>query len=66
MAGNRAALWAGDIAAGEAVIEPWRALQPTVDLVGPMPYVEFQHMIDYPPSNSRSRRGALLIDVSTT
>ena len=45
-----ALLWAGpDIADGESVIAPLRALQPEVDLVGPMPYADFQCMLDDPP-----------------
>ncbi|MDW5597195.1 FAD-binding oxidoreductase [Conexibacter stalactiti] len=43
-------LWAGDDhAAGLAQAEPFRALGPAVDLVGPMPYTQFQSMIDDPP-----------------
>jgi FAD/FMN-containing dehydrogenase len=45
-----AALWSGpEIADGEAVLAPLRALQPEVDLVGPMPYSDFQCMLDDPP-----------------
>jgi FAD/FMN-containing dehydrogenase len=44
-----AVLWAGEISDGEDVIAPWRALGPEVDLVGPMPYADFQCMIDDPP-----------------
>jgi FAD/FMN-containing dehydrogenase len=43
--------WSGDLAEGEAAIEPFRALGPEVDLVGPMPYADFQCMIDDPPGN---------------
>jgi len=40
-------LWAGDPAAGEKGIEPLAALgDPAVDLVGPMPYTEFQQLMD--------------------
>jgi FAD/FMN-containing dehydrogenase len=43
-------LWAGDAPdGGEAYAGRFRALGPAVDLVGPMPYVEFQRMIDDPP-----------------
>ena len=43
-------MWAGeDHAEGQALAAPFRALEPAVDLVGPMPYVEFQRMIDDPP-----------------
>ena len=41
--------WAGDPAEGEEVIRPFRELGPEVDLVGPMPYAEFNCMIDDPP-----------------
>jgi FAD/FMN-containing dehydrogenase len=44
-----ALLWAGDLADGEDAIADLRALGPEVDLVGPMPYAEFQCMIDDPP-----------------
>jgi FAD/FMN-containing dehydrogenase len=44
-----ALLWAGDVADGEAAIKPLRDLSPEIDLVGPMPYAEFQCMIDDPP-----------------
>jgi FAD/FMN-containing dehydrogenase len=44
-----AVLWAGQVGDGEDVIAPWRALSPAVDLVGPMPYADFQCMIDDPP-----------------
>lgn len=45
-----AALWSGaSVADGESVIEPLRALQPEVDLMGPMPYSDFQCMLDDPP-----------------
>jgi FAD/FMN-containing dehydrogenase len=44
-----AVLWAGEIADGEEAVADLRALGPEVDLVGPMPYAEFQCMIDDPP-----------------
>jgi FAD/FMN-containing dehydrogenase len=44
-----AVLWAGAVADGEEAIAPWRAFGPEVDLVGPMPYAQFQCMIDDPP-----------------
>ena len=46
-----ALLWAGDIADGEEAMAPLRALGPEVDLVGPMPYADFQCMIDDPPGH---------------
>jgi FAD/FMN-containing dehydrogenase len=45
-----AVLWAGERPEdGEPHAGRFRALEPAVDLVGPMPYVEFQRMIDDPP-----------------
>jgi FAD/FMN-containing dehydrogenase len=44
-----AVLWTGSAADGEAVIAPLRELRPEVDLVGPMPYADFQCMLDDPP-----------------
>ena len=44
-----AVLWAGEVADGVEAVAPWRALQPEIDLVGPMPYADFQCMIDDPP-----------------
>jgi FAD/FMN-containing dehydrogenase len=43
-------LWAGDdIAGGVPYADRFRKLGPAVDLVGPMPYAEFNRMIDDPP-----------------
>ena len=44
-----AALWAGDVDEGAEAMRPFRDLGPEVDLVGPMPYADFQCMIDDPP-----------------
>lgn len=44
-----AALWAGDVDEGAEAVQPFRDLSPEVDLVGPMPYADFQCMIDDPP-----------------
>ncbi|HET9608560.1 MAG TPA: FAD-binding oxidoreductase [Acidimicrobiales bacterium] len=44
-----AALWAGDVEEGAEAMRPFRDLGPEVDLVGPMPYADFQCMIDDPP-----------------
>lgn len=41
--------YSGPVDEGADVIEPWRALRPAVDLVGPMPYADFQCMIDDAP-----------------
>ena len=39
--------WSGDIAEGERVLAPLReGLPPAVDMVGPMPYVALQSMLD--------------------
>jgi FAD/FMN-containing dehydrogenase len=44
-----AALFAGAVDEGAEAVAPFRELSPDVDLVGPMPYAEFQCMIDDPP-----------------
>lgn len=44
-----ALMWAGEVGDGQDAIAPLRALRPDVDLVGPMPYADFQCMIDDPP-----------------
>ncbi len=49
--GRRVALvsvaWSGDIAEGERVLAPLReACPPALDLIGPMPYVALQQMLD--------------------
>ena len=39
--------YAGDAAAGESAVAPYRALgEPIADMVGPMPYVALQQMLD--------------------
>lgn len=42
-------MWDGDIDDGADAMAPLRALAPEVDLVGPMPYTDFQCLIDDPP-----------------
>lgn len=44
-----AGLWVGDVDEGAEAMRPFRDLAPEVDLVGPMPYADFQCMIDDPP-----------------
>ena len=44
-----AALYAGDVDEGAEAVKPLRDLAPDVDLVGPMPYADFQCMLDDPP-----------------
>ena len=46
------ALWVGDVDEGAEAMKPFRALSPEVDLVGPMPYAEFQCMLDDPPGKN--------------
>jgi FAD/FMN-containing dehydrogenase len=46
------ALWVGDVDEGADAMKPLRALSPEVDLVGPMPYAEFQCMLDDPPDKN--------------
>jgi len=41
--------YAGPVEEGERVIEPFRALGPEADLVGPVAYADFQCSIDDPP-----------------
>jgi FAD/FMN-containing dehydrogenase len=41
-----AVAWTGDIEEGERVLAPLRATRPALDLVGPMPYVALQSMLD--------------------
>ncbi len=44
-----AGVWLGDLADGPEVFAPYRALDPAVDLVGGMPYTQFNAMLDDPP-----------------
>jgi FAD/FMN-containing dehydrogenase len=44
-----AVCYTGDMAEGERVLAPMRALAPEVDLVGEMPYAAFNSMLDDPP-----------------
>jgi FAD/FMN-containing dehydrogenase len=46
-----ALLWAGEIGDGEDAVKAFRDLSPEVDLVGPVPYADFQCMIDDPPGH---------------
>ncbi|MGH2918452.1 MAG: FAD-binding oxidoreductase, partial [Solirubrobacteraceae bacterium] len=41
--------YTGAVAEGERLIEPFRELGPIADLVGPMPYADWQCAIDDPP-----------------
>jgi len=41
-----AACYAGGLEAGEKVVAPIRALKPTVDIIGPVPYTALQSMFD--------------------
>jgi FAD/FMN-containing dehydrogenase len=41
-----AAMYVGDPGEGASVIQPLKDLEPDVDLIMPMPYVEFQAMLD--------------------
>jgi FAD/FMN-containing dehydrogenase len=54
--------WCGDLAEGESVLAPLRALGPVVDLFGPMPYRELQQMLDggAPPGLRNYFRGGYL------
>ncbi len=44
-----AGLWVGGVDEGAEAMRPLKDLAPEVDLVGPMPYADFQCMIDDPP-----------------
>ncbi|MGY1745287.1 FAD-binding oxidoreductase [Blastococcus sp. SYSU D00695] len=44
-----ALMWAGDVDDGLEAVRPFRDLRPDADLISPMPYVDFQCMIDDPP-----------------
>ncbi len=44
-------LWAGDIDEGADYFAVMRGMDPEIDLVSPIPYAEFQSMIDDPPGN---------------
>ena len=44
-----AGLWVGEVDEGAEAMQPLKDLGPEVDLVGPMPYADFQCMIDDPP-----------------
>lgn len=46
-----AAMWAGDPDEGADYLAAMRSLDPALDLVSPMPYAEFQCMIDDEPGN---------------
>lgn len=49
MAVGMAYLYAGDVEEGREYAKPFKELGPTVDLVEPMGYADFQCMIDDPP-----------------
>ncbi|HUP73463.1 MAG TPA: FAD-binding oxidoreductase [Acidimicrobiales bacterium] len=44
-----AVCWTGAVDDGQDIVQPLRDLGPAADLVGPMPYADFQCMIDDPP-----------------
>jgi FAD/FMN-containing dehydrogenase len=46
-----ALLWAGDPGEGHDAMKPFIDLRPAANLVMPMPYANFQSMIDDPPGN---------------
>ena len=41
--------WTGDTATGTDIVQVLRDLRPEIDLVGPIPYVQMQSMLDDPP-----------------
>lgn len=46
-----AALWAGEVSAGEELMTQWRDLAPPIDMMAPRPYTEIQSMLDDVPGN---------------
>jgi FAD/FMN-containing dehydrogenase len=42
-------MWAGEVEDGVVAVRPLRDLRPEVDLVAPMPYADFQCLMDDPP-----------------
>lgn len=46
-----AGMWVGDVEEGMGMFGPLKALSPEVDLVAPMPYAEFQAILDDVPGN---------------
>jgi FAD/FMN-containing dehydrogenase len=58
-----AVMWAGDAREGEDVVRPFRDLAPEIDLVGPMPYADFQCMIDDPPGYRNYWTSEHLVDL---
>lgn len=44
-----AVLWTGDPAHGQDAVKPFIDSRPEADLVAPMPYTDFQKMVDEPP-----------------
>src|SRR4029077_17973157 len=44
-----ALLWAGEPGDGQDAVKPFLELETAVNLVAPMPYAQFQQMIDDPP-----------------
>jgi FAD/FMN-containing dehydrogenase len=61
-----AVLWAGEVADGIEAIAPLRDLRPEVDLAGPMPYADFQCMIDDPPGFHQYWSGDYLDSLPST
>lgn len=45
-------VYAGDVEEGQEVVRPLMALEPEIDLAGPMPYTELQIMLTDPPGFS--------------
>jgi hypothetical protein len=45
------AMWAGDPGDGHDVMQPLRGLEPSIDMMTPRPYAEFQSILDDVPGN---------------
>jgi len=58
--------WCGDIETGLGALAPMRALQPEIDIFGPMPYVALQSMLDEgaPPGIRAYTRSGYTADLS--
>ena len=49
-----AVTWTGDTGTGTDIVQVLRDLGPEIDLVGPIPYVQMQSMLDDPPGLRQS------------
>jgi FAD/FMN-containing dehydrogenase len=61
-----AAIYVGDVSAGERAVQPLKDLAPEVDLIQPMPYTAFQAIVDAtaPPGMRSYWRGEYMDDLT--